>query len=163
MDLTDETNRRNLSDSLREQKYECVMDESGLLDIKFNENLPKETKTTIRIFYDLIEPRAGAFFVDSQDPDQLPRTKHDQQLIILDFYTHNQFTSPHLWFPTHNQICSFSLTITSHTDAMCIASGHLSKQVENETGTLKTTYFETRTPIKAESVCIAVGPFKVRK
>jgi transcription initiation factor TFIID subunit 2 len=115
-----------------------------------------DEKTVIRIYYELIEPKAGVYFVDPQknDEDELPV-----------MFTHNQVVGAGLWFPCLDEVHSLStyeFQITTPPSAVAVCTGDLVQQVLNDNGTLKTSYFSLfKWPIAARSVALAVGPFKV--
>ncbi|KAF0974781.1 hypothetical protein FDP41_006255 [Naegleria fowleri] len=79
-------------------------------------------------------------------------------------YTQSQLLGARCWFPCVDLLSSyhhFDFEITSHADCMIICSGELIRQVENYSGTLKTSYFKTHSILSPASVCLAVGPFNI--
>ncbi len=58
--------QRSLRYIVQQLRTECEMDEDGLLQLEFERCLPMGQRTIIRVYYELIEPRAGAYFVDTK-------------------------------------------------------------------------------------------------
>jgi transcription initiation factor TFIID subunit 2 len=149
--------QRSLKHLVEHQKLERYMDDEGLLLLHFSANLPKDIVTVFRVYYELVEPKAGVYFAYAQ------REKDEEPMPYL--YTHNQLIGARLWFPCCERLHSlstFEFQITTAPDAIVVCTGDLIQQVLNESSTLKTSYFtQLKWPISPNSVSLAVGPFKI--
>ncbi|EFC46425.1 predicted protein [Naegleria gruberi] len=185
--IQNQVNHHDLEVSIKEFMLQYDIENEGTLTIKFKTPLLKKTTSSIRIFFDLKNPLSGVYFVDTTskndqsmiDDNELnsntstTQTNNndmiDENLSSLNstmphMYTQSQMQGARCWFPCVDLLSSFhsfEFEITSHAEAMIICSGDLIKQVENYSGTLKTSYFKTKSIISPSSVCIAVGPFNI--
>ncbi|KAG2378274.1 hypothetical protein C9374_008417 [Naegleria lovaniensis] len=178
---------KNLDQILREFALQYELENEGTLTIKFKVPLLKKTTTTIRVYFDLKNPTSGVYFVKSTSHVTTLRDELNHSMMMDErenqefdengktssklssfsyphMYTQSQLSGARSWFPCVDLLSSyhhFDFEITSHADCMIICSGELIRQVENYSGTLKTSYFKTHSIISPSSVCVAVGPFNI--
>jgi transcription initiation factor TFIID subunit 2 len=112
----------------------------------------------VRVHYQLVQPRAGAYFVLPTETAYSRRVPH--------MYTHNQEDNgARAWMPTVDHVgerCSWEMEITVAQGQIAVASGELLEQVwVDDEETKKTFYYKQSVPVPARSVALAVGPFVV--
>ncbi|KAL9658780.1 hypothetical protein ABK040_005934 [Willaertia magna] len=184
----EDSSNRDLEKVYKDLVLEYNITNEGTLNITFQTPLQKKTTSTIRVYFELYKPKAGVYFVDHKvvknkskkketadenrmvdDEDKMVDEKQDEVeeddvTLPCHMYTHNQLQGARCWFPCVDLLYSyhtFEFEITSQAEAMIICSGELIRQVENYSGTLKTSYFKTNSIMSPSSVCIAIGPFNI--
>eukprot|EP00761_Pharyngomonas_kirbyi_P001975 gb/GECH01001979.1/.p1 GENE.gb/GECH01001979.1/~~gb/GECH01001979.1/.p1 ORF type:complete len:1731 (+),score=425.85 gb/GECH01001979.1/:1-5193(+) len=145
-------NQFSLLKGCEEIVADSFTNEFGFLSVYLPHTVKSDTQVIVRIFYELVNPYAGVYFVSPDDSeDTLPY-----------MYTHNQIDGANLWLPSQegNTMIPFEAEITTHPDVVVISSGELLRQELSETKPLKVSYIQQKTPILIRHIGLAVGVFK---
>jgi len=167
---------RSLVWAMEIRAKQAVMGDAGALLIKLNKAWKRHDGLRIRIYYEIVRPSSGLYFVNPKPTEDEQEFKmsnggvsiqgdHTKKKLTGYAYTCGRTGGARLWFPCIDALEAFSsyeIEITTHRDAIVVCSGSLLEQSDNQEMGIRTTKFvHDEHPVPPHLIGFVIGPFSV--